>query len=62
MTRTRNTMKVKTDGNIKSMKTETNVTFGESEIKEQEKDIPPEQKLPPGYTKGTPVIMNLKSN
>ena len=60
MTSTINTIKVKNDGNIQSMKTETNVTFDESEITEQKKKIPPEQKLPPEYTRATPIIMNLK--
>ena len=63
MTSTRSTMKVKTDENIQSMKKETMVTLDESEIKEQKKDILPEQKLPPGYTMATTVIMNyLKGN
>nr|XP_022315374.1 uncharacterized protein LOC111119468 isoform X2 [Crassostrea virginica] len=31
-----------------------------NEIKEQKEDIRPEQKLPPGYTKATPVITDLK--
>ena len=62
MTSTRNIIKVKTGGNIQSMKTETNVTLDESEIKEQKWDIPPEQELPPGYTRATAVIMNLKGN
>lgn len=62
MTSTRNTMKVKTGGNFQSMKTETKDTLDESEIKEQKRDIPPEQELPPGYTRANPVIMNLKGN
>ena len=44
------------------MKTKTSSTFDESEIKEQKKDIPTEQKLPPGYTRATPVITNLEGN
>ena len=55
-------IKVKSNGNIQFIKTVTNNTYDESEVKEQKEDIRPEQKLPPGYTKATPVITDLKGN
>nr|XP_022315370.1 uncharacterized protein LOC111119467 isoform X2 [Crassostrea virginica] len=60
MTNSRYALKINPNGNIQLMKTKTYSTFDESEIKEQKKDIPPEQKLPPGYTRATPVITNLE--
>lgn len=62
MTNSRYAIKINPNGNNQFMKTKTRSTFDESEIKEQKKDIPPEQKLPLGYTRATPVITNLEGN
>ena len=62
MTKKRYAIKINPNGNIQFMKTKTSITFDESEIKEQKKDIPAEQKLPLGYSMATQVITNLEGN